>query len=218
MKGFSMKKLTLFACALLFCQSINAATPIDGWYSAAFGAFAYIPDNVNFPFVAPFHNNAHYHNGYAAGGRFGYKSGPMRYEGEVYYMKANSDRFFIGPILQTGVSGSSSALPVMANVYFDWDDLGHDLAPFIGGGIGYVHINTSLNSTGPAAITFYKGSNNKFAYQGTAGITYNFAENYSAGVSYRYFSSENAAQLGTRFQAHLGQFNVTYRFDEARYK
>ena len=213
-----MKRLFAFACSFVFSQALCAATPIDGWYTTGFGGISKIDNNIQRPWLAPTYTSAHIQTGYNAGGRFGYKSGPMRYEGEVYYIHGSVDNFSIAYIMQTGVTGYSHAIPVMANVYFDWDDTGNDLAPFLGAGIGYAHIVTKLASTGPLGYTAFKGSDNKFAYQGTAGINYYFAENYSAGISYRYFSTDKSNQLGKRFASHLGLFSVTYRFEEDRYK
>jgi len=213
----TMKK-SLFAATLFSCGILNAATPIDGLYSSVFGGYEYIPSNLNIVRSGLFFNSASYNGGWHAGLRFGYQSNPMRYELEYTYLRAKLDRFNINFSRQLGVDGYFSASLLMANVYYDFPDMLPQISPFLGVGIGYAIMEARYRSVGPFVPISYRPDNNEFAYQGTAGLTYNFAENYSANIAYRYVATNRADNFGRSFDAHLGSVGVIYRFDEARYK
>jgi len=73
-------------------------------------------------------------------------------------------------------------------------------------------------STGPNGITTFKLVDNEFAYQGTVGLTYNFAENYALNVGYRYIATSHGNSFGKVFQAQVANAGVIYRFDRGNYK
>ena len=50
---------------------------------------------------------------------------------------------------------------------------------------------TNLDSTGPFRTTYFTATDNSFAYQGTAGLTYNFSENYAVNLAYRYVATSS---------------------------
>lgn len=212
-----MKKIiTISAC--LFVTAIQAATPIDGWYGSAFGGYSYFESNVATRVGGLFRNVPKYQDGWHAGGRFGYQSNPMRYEIEYTFTKGDAYKFLVAGIPQAGVTGDTSASFGMLNVYYDFPDGVPAIAPFIGGGIGYAHVEAKLNSTGPGAITRFKQTDNVFAYQGTVGATYNFAENYAVNLAYRYAATDRASTLGKRFQVNMATVGFIYRFEGNQYK
>lgn len=205
----------IFIFLMLFISALTqAATPINGWYASLFGGYAYLPGNVNFPSF----QDPSYEGGYDAGGNIGFKSTPMRYEGELTYLNANLKKFKYNNVAQTGVTGYSDAVLAMVNVYYDFPNLLNALQPNIGVGIGYGWVNAELNSTGPAVASHLSGSNSVFSYQAGAGITYNFAETYALNLGYRYVATTTVNNLGSMFQAHLANLGVTYRFDGRNYK
>jgi len=204
--------------ALLVSTMSGAATPIDGWYSGIFGGYAYVPNNIHTNSYGVTRSNATYWSGYDAGGSIGFKSHPMRYEGELTYINANLKSFKINHISQTGVGGYNNAILAMANVYYDFPNQWTCLQPFLGLGIGYGWIHAKLNSQGPQQATQFSGSNVKFAYQGTGGLIYNFSENYAINIGYRYITTVHVNSLGKLFQAQLGNLGVVYRFDGSNYK
>ena len=207
-------RFAFISVALLASSVASSATPIDGWYTEVFGGYTYLPNNVN----NLGRSNATYWSGYDAGGKIGYKNNPMRYEAEFTYLNAGTKKFNVFNIQQTGVSGQSDAFLAMANAYYDFHNLVDVIQPFLGFGIGYAWVNATLNSTGPLGATQFTESNTVFAYQGTAGLTYNFAENYALNIGYRYVATVNAQKLGKMFQANLASIGAIYRFDEGRYK
>lgn len=202
---------------LLFCIVARAATPIDGLYTNLFGGYLYLPGNVNHSYGSDFVNTASYLAGFEAGGSIGYKSNPMRYEAEVTYLKANISGFYINSTRQTDASGYEQAILGMANIYYDVASLNPLLQPYLGGGIGGGWFQGNLNSTAPSAVAF-SAQDAAFAYQGIAGITFNFAENYAINANYRYIATSPLRSFGTVFQAHIANVGVTYRYDGVKYK
>jgi len=211
-------RISLLTAAILTTSIANAATPVDGWYSQAFAGYTFIPENVSKTVGGLTRDNPSYRNGFNAGGRLGYKSNPLRYEGEFTYIQAYLKHFDVNSVRQTGASGSTYSAMLMANVYYDFPEMIPCVAPFLGVGLGYAHVQARLNGTGPARVTRFQADDTVFAYQGTAGFTYNFAENYAVNISYRFAATERPDKLGKVYQAHIGSVGVIYRFNESSYK
>lgn len=211
-------RITLLSAALLATGLASAATPVDGWYTSVFGGYTYLPDNVNTTTFGVLRNDSSYNGGYNAGGRIGFQSNPIRYEAEYTYLSGDTHFFKVNHIRQIGISGNTSANLIMANIYYDCPEMLPAIAPYLGIGIGYAYIQTSLNSTGPDGATYFNASDNEFAYQATVGLTYNFAENYSANLGYRYAATASAGNFGSMFQAHIANAGVVYHFDKGNYK
>ncbi len=212
-------KIAVFFVSLASCCSAMAATPIDGWYSSVFGGYTYIPGNVNKTAAGLTRNHVTYESGFDGGGNIGFKSNPLRYEGEIFYLKANTNQFDVNRVKQTGVSGYNQGIFALTDVYYDLPGMFSSLLqPYLGVGIGYGWIQTRLDSTGPNSTTRFTASNSAFAYQGQVGVTYNFAENYALSLGYRYLSTTNISRFGNRFQAQIANLGASYRFDGNNYK
>jgi opacity protein-like surface antigen len=212
-------KIKLIALAFFASQLATASTPIDGWYSSALGGFAYLPSNVN-TYIPNglFIDGTNYHIGYDVGGRIGYKYNPLRFEAEVTYINSGLDNVSINTIPQMDFRGESSGTFLMGNVYYDFPDMLPGISPFIGLGLGYGYLSSFFESNDLFTTINYNPSDSVFAYQGSAGLTYNFAENYAVSANYRYIRSTNAGSFGEPFQAHLAEFGVTYRFNISNYQ
>jgi len=141
----------------------------------------------------------------------------MRYEVELTYLKANVDHFYLDDVRQTGTSGYNQAVFGMANIYFDLPMMDPLLQPFAGIGIGYGWVQAKFHDTAPTTLSF-DASNSTFAYLGSAGVTYNFAENYALTLSYRFIGTSTLGGFGEIFQVHMANVGATYRFDEVKYK
>lgn len=202
-----------------FASSLAMATaPIEGWYSSAFGGATWLFDNLQTIRGGFAWNQSKYHWGYHVGGRLGYQSNPLRYEAEYTYITAPVHSYVVGSFNQRYVGGNSNASALMANVYYDFPDMVPAVAPFIGLGVGFAHVNSTFQSYGPLFTTYYKTSDTPFAYQGTVGFTYNFSENYAINIAYRYLSTTQLDHLGKTYQANLGTVGFIYRFDGNNYK
>lgn len=212
-----MKKM-FFSLALLTSTLANAAPPIDGWYSSVFGGYAFLPNNLNITRHGHYFSDAHFHPGYDAGASFGFKSTPMRYEGEFTYITAEPRHYNVDGIPQNRVRGFTTAYLGMANVYYDFPAIIDPLSPFLGAGLGYGYLNGLFKSTSPAVVTRISAHDSVFAYQGIAGITFNFVENCALNIAYRYVGTSNIDDFGKQFQGHLVNVGAVYRFDYAQYK
>jgi opacity protein-like surface antigen len=266
-------KIALFSASLLASSLSMAAIPIDGIYSSLFGGFSYLPDNISAIHQGSHFQLASFNSGYNAGGRFGYQSGHLRYEGEVTYTAASAKSFstnsipfqFFGPLRHhRTVNGRTQAGFGMANVYYDFPEVVPCISPFLGIGLGFGRVQTTLNTerefisqgffnpallgsgttgTGlitPASLTpgfvtpgfsnngipvreffvqrRFKGADSAFAYQGTAGFTFNYLENWALNIAYRYIGSTRLDRLGKSFQGNLASVGVVYRFNGYIYK
>ena len=210
-------KSVLYISLLLIASSLShAATPIDGFYSSLFASYAYIPNNVNSTQQNIYYSDTGYRPGYAGGGNLGYKNNPLRYEGELTYFNANLKYFSQNNQRQTDVGGYNNGVLAMANILYDAPGLIKELSPYLGFGIGYAWLNVKMDNviTGSTA----KITSSPFAYQGSAGISYNFAENYALTVSYRYLASPHDNNLGRSVQINLANVGMTYRFNHAEYE
>lgn len=212
-----MKKLVCLT-ALICSNAALAATPIEGWYSSAFGGYAYQPNNLNVTNNGIFFSKASYKSSYDAGASLGFKSTPLRYEAELTYLKSNFKQVKQDQIPQVGVNGRDQSILIMTNVLYDFKAIAPPIEPFLGVGIGYAFMKAQLNSKGPLLATRFSPSNTVFAYQATAGLTYNFAEAYALNLGYRYVATDKAGHFGKNTQAHLGNLGVVCRFDESHYK
>ncbi|KTD30898.1 opacity protein-like surface antigen [Legionella moravica] len=212
-------RISLLSAALLATGIASAATPVDGWYTSVFGGYTFIPGNIDNYTIDYIHRDrAGYNSGYNAGGRIGFQSNPLRYEAEYTYLRANLKHFDIDHINQRDASGYSSGNFLMANIYYDFPEMLPAISPYLGLGIGYAYLQANLSSSGPIAPSFFSVSDSAFAYQGTAGITYNFAENYAVNLAYRYVATDKPNGFGEIFQAHIASAGAVYRFDQVNYK
>ncbi|KTD21406.1 opacity protein-like surface antigen [Legionella lansingensis] len=223
-------RIVFFSAALLASSLASAAVPINGWYASVFGGYAYVPDNVTNttlistpPFIL-LRAHPSYSNGWNGGGRIGYQSMPLRYEGEVTYIYANLHKFRINNVRQNGVDGRTTGTFAMANVYYDFPEMIPCLAPFLGVGLGYGYVTARLESQGPlfpggpAVNTQFKADDSVFAFQGTAGFTYNFSERYAVNLAYRYMQTDQATDFNKPFKANLASAGAIFRFDGVSYK
>lgn len=211
-------RFVLFSTALLATSIASASTSVDGWYLSAFGGYSYLSSNIDKNILGLQFSDVRYRSGYNVGGRIGYQNNPVRYEFEYTYINANPDRFRVAQIIQSNVSGRTSANVLMANLYFDFPEFLSAISPFIGGGIGYSFININLNGDSPLGFVSISANKNAFTYQGTAGLTYNFSENYAINAAYRYTATTTVNTFGRSFQAQMGNLGIIYRFDSCSYK
>jgi len=77
----------------------------------------------------------------------------------------------------------------MAAGYFNFD-IGSDLRPFIGAGLGGVQV--SFSSPNPAS----NGSDIVFGYEGMAGVTYALQDNLGLALAYKYQAANDATIQG----------------------
>jgi len=113
----------------------------------------------------------------------GYDWGSFRADAEVGLRTNNIDKATLsnGTVFK---NGNTRTINIMANGYYDFD-FGSPFVPYIGGGVGVALINASLKQNGFKFEDF----NTQFAYQGIAGVSYNFSPNLAANLEYRYLGN-----------------------------
>jgi len=194
-----------------------AATPIDGLYSSAFGGAAFLPGNVDVTSNNVNLTQSAYDAGFDVGGALGYKSAFWRYEAEVTYIHAQMKKIAVNNIVSNANSNAyNQDVTAMINLAYDLPyNPSYLIQPYIGAGMGYAWVQT--NFTTPNQFSF-NATNYAFAYQGTAGLTFHFSENYSLYAGYRYLGTTHLDKNGSIFQANLVNAGITYRYDSCEYK
>jgi outer membrane protein OmpA-like peptidoglycan-associated protein len=81
-------------------------------------------------------------------------------------------------------NGHFRTIGIMANGYYDFD-FGSPFVPYIGAGVGVAMLDSELKGNGAKFNDF----NTQFAYQGIAGVSYNFEPNIAFNLEYRYFGN-----------------------------
>lgn len=211
-------RIAFFSVALLASTATLAATPLEGWYAGVSGGYTYMPDNISTSRYGFKRTDASYSSGFNAGANIGFKSNPLRYEAELTYIQADLRKFFINKIRQSYVDGETNATLAMAKIYYDFPDMVPCVQPFLGAGLGYAYVETNIRSKLPFGYTHYVGSDSVFAYQGTAGLNYNYAEAFTLSIAYRYVGTERVNALGKIFQVNMATAGVVYRFDDGKYQ
>ncbi|KTD12042.1 opacity protein-like surface antigen [Legionella gratiana] len=205
-------KLALFTIALLAPGVASASTTANSWYSSGFGGYTYLSSNVETRYYGFLLSDVHYRYGYNVGGSIGYQSNPIRYEFQYTYLYADTNQYSVNHKKALDIDGGTRANILMANLYYDFPEMLGEISPFLGVGIGYAFMHATLNSTSRFHRPHFNTDLNSFAYQGTAGLTYNFMENFAINAAYRYTATTNKGNWGRTLQAQMGNVGVVYRF------
>lgn len=207
-------KVALFSAVLLSTSAAFASTADEPkWYTSAFGGSTYLSSNVKTYYYGYLLSDVHYLNGYNVGGSIGYKTKPLRYEFQYTYFNANTDQYSVNYIPALRIDGGTKATLLMGNVYYDFPEMFASISPFLGVGLGYGFMDATLNSTSRFKRPHFNTNQNSPAYQGIAGLTYNFSKKFAINATYRYTSSTNTSHWGKPLQAQIVSAGVVYRFD-----
>lgn len=108
-------------------------------------------------------------------------------------------------------SAHLNQVAVLANAYYDITQVNMaGLVPYVGAGLGWVHVSQSLNSVSQ--------SQNAFGWQLATGVNYNFSPNMGLGLGYRFLATRlgangnftgDSAQTG---YSNLINASLTYHF------
>ena len=194
------KILSQILIALSLCAISNvalaAAMPLeeeappptlDGWYIAGYGGWGSTPD-FKFTDSSGQRNTERFKTGYDAGARFGFKSGPIRYEGEFIYMQSSVDTFTTSDTLDVTVpaSGKMKLYGGLINVIYDFEGGPIEcLTPYIGSGFGYAYVDNIVNT--PSFNQHLKSKRDLWVGQGMVGFTFRFVQHFGVFAEYRYF-------------------------------
>lgn len=196
------------AFALTSAQAV-AAQP--SWYVGGMGGLTILHDSEN-TFTGGSTTNTEFDAGVGFGLVGGYEFGNgIRTEFELSY-RTNGADLQTSPLL--GLSGSTSALAVMANGYYDLD-MGK-FAPYLGFGAGFARVAADIDAGGNRLVD---DSDVVFAYQLIAGVGYSITPRVVLALDYRFFGTtdpELTNTSGIKFDAEYFTQNfmlgVRYRF------
>jgi len=120
----------------------------------------------------------------------GYDFGSFRADAEVSLRNNTLDKAKIDGVGTFSKDGHVRTIGIMANGYYDFD-FGSPFVPYIGAGVGVALIQSKFrDKDGNGGIgTDFSDFNTQFAYQGIAGVSYNFSPNLAANLEYRYFGN-----------------------------
>lgn len=130
--------------------------------------------------------------GWAVGGAVGYQWGWLRGDLSVDYLGQRdfSERFsgVCGSACSGWLQGQFSAVPVLANVYYDVGSW-RGITPYLGAGLGIAHVQwdslkLSGRCNGPCPAVSGQGSW-RFAWQVGAGVNYAITDKVSVDADYR---------------------------------
>ena len=128
--------------------------------------------------------NAEYNVGPAGNIYLGYDWGSFRADAEVSLRTNNVDKVKVNDVGTIAKSGHLRTIGIMANGYYDFE-FGSPIVPYIGAGVGVALIQQEWKANGGKFSDF----NTQFAYQGIAGVSYNFSPNLAANLEYRYLGT-----------------------------
>jgi len=161
----------------------------------------------------------------------GYSFGWWRLEGEFGYRRNKLDTIGVGAdggipaaqglAAQTGTTqsggGNVNVLSTMGNVIFDLPWSFGGISPYLGVGIGVARIVQDRNAGGLAR--YVDDTDTKFAYQGIAGLSWNFNPHWSLSLDYRYFAAMDphfkdslGRSVDGEYASHNAFLGVTYHF------
>ena len=114
----------------------------------------------------------------------------------------------IGPGAKTGLHNWT----LMLNGYYDIPIESFPLVPYVGGGIGLAHNSlhgASVAVPGTGVANFTGNDTDQFAWQLSAGVSYNFTPSLALDVGYRYL---HAGETGLGGKLHANELTTSLRF------
>lgn len=126
-------------------------------------------------------------------------NGKAKLDGNMNYFISNDTAAY--PPANIGYKSEIKSQFVMANLYYDFNT-GSDWTPYVGAGLGYARVkaDNSVNYAGQA-MSLSKSSNN-FAWNLTAGLSYQVTDDLVIDASYRYI---DYGKVDTSGRFDLGQ-------------
>lgn len=209
-------KSVLPSAALL---AVIAATPAlaDGWrgdglYGSVKGGWTK-PENQDFDNIG---TEVEFDDGWTGSAAIGAKHGNMRVELEGLHQEANVKSVNTNGVA-TGPGDETKLTAAMVNGYYDFKNSSY-WTPYVGVGAGYGRVKA--NSYNPAGgANAIDDDDGVLAYQGMAGVAYEFNPCWSFTGEYRYVGSTDAdlttaggTNVNTRYQSHNLLAGVRYTF------
>lgn len=113
-------------------------------------------------------------------------------------------------------AGEINAKSAMLNLLYDVDT-GSRISPYIGGGLGYARVK--YDNVRPIGAGRIDDSDNVFAYQGIAGLSYSVSDAVELAAEYRYFATQDpdyktSTGIGVEgeYQSHAALVGLRWNF------
>lgn len=219
-----MSRKTLFAATVLSGSIAGgyaaSAQPVTGLYIGAVGGANFMQREqvrVAIPgSPGPRYGNSGFDTGYVGIGSIGYGFGNgLRLEAEGNYRRNDYGHGSAG----FATSGREEKYGAMANVLFDLDVGSPYVFPYIGAGAGYARINQRTGFVLPPYTGAINGSDNGFAYQAIAGLSFPIPPvvGLSLVAEYRYYAVSGDHSFATRVNsmAASGQYKTRGDYNHA---
>lgn len=210
----------ILAGALAVGCSVPALAETNGWYVGAQTGFNYVPKMSDGIWGAD--AEAKFDPGIGVLGQVGYGFGQIRLEGELGYRYNKADTVELSN-QKVSASGSAQATTLMLNALYDFNT-GTAWTPYLGVGVGGAYVNMNgvrARDGGPVKVD---DSDLVFAYQGIAGVSYDFTNNLAIKADYRYLGTQkgsfdvkgsgaNGQKFEDNYTAHSLMVGFTYKFN-----
>lgn len=165
-----MLKRIVLSIVLVFLSNTSNASDAGKYVQLSF--YGVYQDDQEFDTRGGASREFEYHLGVGFGGAFGYAfGGGLRAEAE-FAARSNS-------VDEVGISGEYNSYAFMANGVFDFPT-NSKFQPYVGGGVGMVHVTDS------------DVKDQVFGYQFLAGVNYNVTDNGQFVIGYRYLGTNDA--------------------------
>ena len=195
---------TLLGTPALF-HGVACAQPVSGLYIGAGSGGNFMQDERNKSIrignaTVPTGSRVSFQTGIVGVGSLGYGFGNglrVELEGNYRYNRPDSFRS-IGPGTRS-VGGREQKYGPMANVLFDLDVGSPYVFPYVGAGAGYSYVARRLRvATADGTIESQGGTDNSFAYQAIAGLSFPIPPviGLSLTAEYRYYALAGERQFG----------------------
>lgn len=227
------KTLLLAGVAAVFAANAQAAELNP--YVSAKAAFVKMENDASVASDYSFGGQTHYQNALAdkkhkddvwglrlaAGAATPVKYGQVRGELELGWnddaKDSNNFAFKVKDTYTHKFATELSVYSAMLNVYYDID-MGTKFTPYVGGGIGLAHLKNKTKVTGSTpAGALNSGSSeseNNFAWNIGAGVSYAVNSNVSIDAGYRYTDYGNVKEIVSQTVPGLGSpLNVDGKYD-----
>ena len=216
MKKHSHSMMVLLLSLFLFLVPIHASEAAEAGplYVGVFGGYTFGSDATwNFPFITSF--DADVQETWTIGAKVGYVPPSFKYiavELEYFYLHPDIDRS--GSNLVTA-QGDATAHSFMLNCLLRYPE--GRFHPYIGFGLGFSAVNvsgtTTTNIGGLTATSSLDANDTAFAYQFLAGINFEINKNWSADLTYRWFSTDPDVNGGDiDYTTNLITIGLNYHF------
>ena len=110
------------------------------------------------------------------------------------------------------LTGSTTVMAGLGNVYYDINFLGDCLVPYVGVGAGVARVKNHIEFELMEGQDTGNMANTAFAYHGTVGVSLRLTESVSATLDYRYFATAKVKALDKSFKSNLVNLGLVYRF------